>query len=89
MNDGGAVRDIVIDRTFVDTTTGVRWVVDYKSSEPGPGVSRAEFLREETERYRGQLQRYRDAATTLGPEPVHCALYFTGLGLFHELEDLA
>lgn len=85
MNDAGIVRDIVIDRTFIDNATGVRWVVDYKSSKPGPGVSQSHFLREEAERYQGQLQRYRDAARTLGPEPVHCALYFTSLGLLHEL----
>ena len=53
--DSGLV-SIVIDRTFVDAT-GVRWIVDYKtSSHEGAGLD--EFLDNERERYRGQLERY-------------------------------
>ncbi|TDG13771.1 DNA helicase UvrD [Seongchinamella unica] len=87
MNDGDTPRDIVIDRTFVDARTGVRWVVDYKSSVPADGVVTAYFLSTEGERYREQLAYYRQAAETLGPQPVQCALYFTALGLFYPLDD--
>ncbi len=53
--DSGLV-SIVIDRTFVDAT-GVRWIVDYKtSSHEGAGLD--EFLDNERERYRAQLERY-------------------------------
>ncbi|MBN7797693.1 UvrD-helicase domain-containing protein [Parahaliea mediterranea] len=83
----GRIRDIVIDRTFVDADTGERWIVDYKTSQPAPGVSTAEFLREEGERYREQLQGYREAMAELGPEPLRCALYFTALGHLHPLDD--
>ena len=81
-------RDIVIDRTFVDVSSGERWVVDYKSSSPPAGNSMAAFLAEEGERYREQLRAYRDAVASRGPEPVRCALYFTSLGEFYHLAEL-
>lgn len=84
----GEVRDIVIDRCFIDRDTGVRWVVDYKSSRPVAGSNTQAFLAEESDRYREQLRGYRDALRALGPEPVRCALYFTGLASLHPLEDL-
>jgi ATP-dependent exoDNAse (exonuclease V) beta subunit len=88
MAAGSEVVDLVIDRTFVDSVSGVRWVVDYKSSAPAQGVTAETFAAEEAERYAEQLRGYRDAVSTLGPQPVRCALYFTSLGLFHPLTDL-
>ncbi|WP_133300569.1 UvrD-helicase domain-containing protein [Seongchinamella sediminis] len=86
LDDGGIARDIVIDRTFVDAASGVRWVIDYKSSGPAAGVAQQEFLADESERYRQQLALYRCAVQGLGPEPVRCALYFTSLGLLHPVD---
>jgi ATP-dependent exoDNAse (exonuclease V) beta subunit len=64
----------VFDRTFIDPE-GVRWVIDYKTSQHlGSGVD--EFLDREVERYRSQLQRYARLARRLGPEPVRLGLYF-------------
>jgi ATP-dependent exoDNAse (exonuclease V) beta subunit len=88
VNEAGVARDIVIDRTFVDATSGERWVVDYKSGVPVGRESQQQFLQAEADRYHDQLCRYRDAAAALGPEPVRCALYFTGLSLLHHLQDL-
>ncbi len=82
------LRDIVIDRTFVDRASGERWVVDYKSSVPRPGLPMEAFLAEEGERYGEQLGTYRDALSALGEQPVRCALYFTRLGLLHRLPAL-
>jgi len=87
-SEDGAVQDRVIDRTFVDRRTGLRWVVDYKSSAPVEGESVDEFTGKEAERYREQLRSYRDTVCTLGPQPVRCALYFTRLGLWHPLPEL-
>jgi ATP-dependent exoDNAse (exonuclease V) beta subunit len=84
----GEVSDLVIDRTFVDAVTGKRWVIDYKSSSPPPGMPQEVFVREESARYLDQLRNYRDAVAQLGDEPVRCALYFTGLGLLHTLPEL-
>jgi ATP-dependent exoDNAse (exonuclease V) beta subunit len=84
----GKVHDIVIDRSFVDRDSGIRWIIDYKSSLPAPGVDEAVFTAGEAERYRTQLRGYRDAMRALGTEPVRCALYFTGLALLYPLREL-
>jgi len=80
---GGALRSVVVDRSFVDER-GTRWVIDYKTSAH-EGGAREEFLDQELERYRAQLATYRDLARGLGPEPVRAALYFPLLGAFREL----
>jgi ATP-dependent exoDNAse (exonuclease V) beta subunit len=70
----GEVARVVFDRSFVDDH-GVRWVIDYKTSQHiGGGLE--EFLDREVERYRSQLQRYGTLAKRLGPEPVRLGLYF-------------
>jgi len=70
----GDVARIVIDRSFIDEH-GVRWVIDYKTSQHlGGGLE--EFLDREVERYRPQLNRYAAFAKRLGPEPVRLGLYF-------------
>ena len=84
----GEPRDIIIDRTFVDAGSGDRWVVDYKSSAPEAGIAEEIFFREEGERYREQLQLYRDAVAQMGPEPVRCGLYFTSIKRFYHLAEL-
>jgi ATP-dependent exoDNAse (exonuclease V) beta subunit len=79
----GELRNVVIDRSFVDTD-GVRWVIDYKtSSHKGGGLE--EFLESELLRYRPQLQLYVALAQRLGPEPVRAALYFPWLGELREM----
>ncbi len=70
----GQVARVVFDRSFVDDQ-GVRWVIDYKTSQHvGGGLD--EFLDREVDRYRPQLQRYAVFAQRLGPEPVRLGLYF-------------
>ena len=79
--DNGLV-SIVIDRTFVDAT-GVRWIVDYKtSSHEGAGLE--DFLDNERERYRGQLERYAQLMQALGDEPIRLGLYFPLLSGWRE-----
>ena len=70
----GQMWRVVFDRSFIDDT-GVRWVIDYKTSQHlGSGVE--QFLDREVERYTPQLQRYARLAKKLGPEPVRLGLYF-------------
>ncbi len=70
----GEVVRAVFDRSFIDEE-GVRWVIDYKTSQHlGGGVE--QFLDREVERYRPQLQRYARLAIQLGPQPVRLGLYF-------------
>ena len=65
---------VVFDRSFIDDA-GVRWVIDYKTSQHlGGGLEL--FLDREVERYRSQLERYGRLARRLGPEPVRLGLYF-------------
>ena len=54
-------KQLVVDRTFIDSKTGIRWVIDYKTSRPSEGGSLADFFSEEGARYRDQLMRYRSA----------------------------
>ncbi len=55
---------VVIDRTFVDAS-GTRWIIDYKTStHEGAGLD--EFLDNERERYRPQLERYASLVSAAG-----------------------
>ena len=49
----GRLRNIIIDRSFIDVH-GSRWVIDFKTSRHEGGAL-AQFLDAELERYRGQL----------------------------------
>ncbi len=79
----GRLQNAVIDRSFIDEK-GDRWVIDYKTGTHGGGGLEA-FIAEEIERYRPQLERYRQLAGRLGPQPVRAALYFPWLGVLREL----
>jgi ATP-dependent exoDNAse (exonuclease V) beta subunit len=70
----GALRRLVVDRTFVDPE-GVRWIVDYKTGTHEGGNVEG-FLDEEQERYRAQLQSYAEAFRQLENRRVRAALYY-------------
>jgi ATP-dependent exoDNAse (exonuclease V) beta subunit len=78
----GEVVRVVFDRSFIDDD-GVRWVIDYKTSQH-TGGNLEEFLDREVERYRPQLERYAELARKLGPEPVRVGLYFPLMGAWRE-----
>ncbi len=82
--DGG-IQNLVIDRTFTDSESGERWVVDFKTAIPHPGVSEEAFIRSESNRYRPQLERYGVVAGAVFDQPVRLALYFTALPKLVEL----
>ena len=78
----GEVARVVFDRSFIDDA-GVRWVIDYKTSQHlGSGLD--EFLDREVERYRPQLDRYAKLAQRLGAQPVRLGLYFPLMGAWRE-----
>jgi hypothetical protein len=71
----GRVRAARIDRTFVDAT-GIRWIVDYKTSEH-EGTDLGAFLDREQERYRGQLEHYAGLMAAREPtREIRLGLYF-------------
>jgi ATP-dependent exoDNAse (exonuclease V) beta subunit len=81
--DGTSFRQMVIDRTFIDTA-GWRWVIDYKTSVHEGGDLDG-FLRAEADRHREQLRRYRDVLLLRGEQRVRTGLYFPLLEVFHEV----
>jgi hypothetical protein len=58
--------------------------VDIKTSTHEGGALE-QFLENEAQRYRPQLERYAALAAQLGGEPVRAALYFPMLGALREL----
>ncbi|MEZ5399590.1 MAG: UvrD-helicase domain-containing protein [Bryobacteraceae bacterium] len=77
----GVVHRCVIDRTFVEG--GVRWVIDYKTSDIAGG-GRETFLDNEVERYRARMERYRRLFQELEDRPVRLGLYFPLLAAWRE-----
>jgi ATP-dependent exoDNAse (exonuclease V) beta subunit len=74
----GSLHEAVIDRTFVDEN-GVRWIIDYKTSaHEGAGLEN--FLEQEKERYRDQLERYARLMVQRDDRPIRLGLYFSLLG---------
>jgi len=81
---GGGVQSLRIDHSFVDAQ-GVRWIVDWKTSQHAGG-DREAFLDRELERYRPQLERYAEAMRGLEPgRPLKVGLYFPLLDGWREL----
>ena len=77
----GKLVEATIDRTFVDE--GVRWIIDYKTSEHQGGDIEA-FLDNEQNRYREQLERYARLLFQQDERPIRLGLYFPLLGGWRE-----
>ena len=84
----GQFDTLIIDRYFVDEATGIRWLIDYKSSRPAQDQSLDSFFKDEQLRYSPQLQRYRSAMLAMDSRPIRCALYFAALGKLQVIEAL-
>ncbi len=70
----GNLCEAMIDRTFIDEN-GVRWIIDHKTSaHEGTGLSN--FLEQEKERYREQLERYARLMIQRDDRPIRLGLYF-------------
>ena len=80
--EAGEVKNYVIDRTFLDDEEGVRWVIDYKTSEPMAGEPLADFEARESDAYREQLEKYVALISEMKWQvdaPVKAALYFPAI----------
>jgi len=73
---GGRLFNAVVDRTFVDEHD-VRWVIDYKTAIPEPGVPPERFIAQQVALHRPQLTRYRSLFEELENRPVRTALLLT------------
>ena len=78
----GEVRHLVIDRTFV-AEDGVRWIIDFKTSEP-VGIEMDAFLESERRDYQMQLDRYAYVLAKLYGRNIRVGLYFAAIGRFIE-----
>jgi ATP-dependent exoDNAse (exonuclease V) beta subunit len=80
--EAGEVKNYVIDRTFLDDREGVRWIIDYKTSEPVAGETLADFEARECDAYREQLKNYVELIGGLKwkvEAPIKAALYFPAI----------
>ena len=77
------IKESIIDRTFI--ADGVRWIVDYKSSEPEAGQTMDAFFAREVETYKGQLARYKQLIATTETLPIKTALYLLSFGKIIEV----
>jgi ATP-dependent exoDNAse (exonuclease V) beta subunit len=81
----GQLVHAVIDRSFIDDS-GIRWVIDYKTSSPKAAESVDSFVRRESEHYRAQLAGYARLMAALEPERlIRTALYFPLIDHFEEV----
>ena len=79
------IRHSIIDRTFIDVKESpIRWIIDYKSSEPKDGQSIEEFAIKETEQYKSQMAHYGHLFSA-EPHPVKMAIYFPLINHFTEV----
>ena len=82
----GEIRNVVIDRTFVDDG-GCRWIVDYKTAVPRDGQDKAEFAQLQRDRHAAQLALYARVLSQLDDSrPIKTALYLTALPKLVEVE---
>ncbi|MFT6791526.1 MAG: ATP-dependent helicase/nuclease subunit A, partial [Cellvibrionaceae bacterium] len=81
----GEAQEFIIDRTFVDNDSHIRWIIDYKSSEPASGQNLDDFALEQESLYRAQLQRYAYLFKEHS-ETIRTALYYPILGHWQLVE---
>jgi ATP-dependent helicase/nuclease subunit A len=79
----GRRQSIKVDRTFVEN--GARWLIDYKTSDR-EGTITDEYLQEQVEKYRADLERYARILREFDGISVHGGLYFPLLQRWCEVE---
>jgi len=78
----GEIVSVVMDRTFVDES-GVRWIIDYKTSRH-EGGDLAGFLDREKLRYQAQMETYARLMRAREGRPIRLGLYFPLLSGWRE-----
>lgn len=73
--ENGSVNRYRIDRTFIDEH-GVRWVVDYKSTDTNNANIDAFVDEQIATRHRAQLQKYGELLSQIDDRPIKLAVYF-------------
>jgi ATP-dependent helicase/nuclease subunit A len=80
------IKEYIIDRTFIDRDTNIRWIIDYKSSQPNVGQTLESFIAEQKDLYKVQLSTYKQL---FDPQQnsISCALYFPLVDHLHIMVD--
>lgn len=81
----GELTEIVIDRTFVDDAD-VRWIIDYKTTTMNAEKTHDEVRRDSLLVHSDQLRRYASVMQLCDPREVKCAVYYTDIPLFVEID---
>jgi hypothetical protein len=81
----GELQNYVIDRTFIDSVTSIRWVIDYKTTDH-QGNKLEEFLNLAMQQHQQQLNNYAHALLLDTQQTVRCGLYFPLTSLWCEWE---
>lgn len=84
----GKLQNLIIDRTFIDSNTKSRWIIDYKVTDY-QGNKPEEFLRLSRQQHQQQLNHYTQALlldTEYAAQTLRCGLYFPLTSLWCEWE---
>jgi ATP-dependent exoDNAse (exonuclease V) beta subunit len=79
----GKAQSLVIDRSFIDPATGIRWIIDYKTTGY-TGNKPLDFLKAEMQQHKPQLETYAQAFS-LDPQSAHQTI---SLGLYFPMTSL-
>lgn len=77
-------KQFIVDRSFI--YEGVRWIIDYKTTEPKTQQNLTSFFEEQEKEYRQQLTNYALCYQQLESLPQQLALYFPKLAQLHCLK---
>jgi ATP-dependent exoDNAse (exonuclease V) beta subunit len=89
--EGEQVQRMVLDWSFVDNAN-VRWIVDYKMSQPTENQPLQKFLNQQVLLYAEKMQQYHSAVQLhdmheqLQVKQTKCALYFPLIDTLHEID---
>ncbi|MCK9274042.1 MAG: UvrD-helicase domain-containing protein [Syntrophales bacterium] len=82
----GRIRSGRIDLACFDGNAW--WLIDFKTSRPGSGIERANFIHEQRQRYRSQIEHYKSMASKLellAKNEIHAGIFFTAPGVWIEI----
>lgn len=81
----GKPKKFVIDRTFIDKTTGTRWIVDYKSDARRNGETDEAYRSRIAKAHTKQLKDYAEIMRSMGNEQIKIAVYSTSENMLVEI----
>lgn len=84
----GKLQHFVIDRTFIDPSSEIRWIIDYKTTEYRENKPE-EFLKAAMQQHQQQLNNYAQALLLDKQQTIRCGLYFPLTSLWCEWEFIS